>query len=186
MPDPWKPNVTVAAIIEGRGAHSGRYLMVEEQTRDGLRINQPAGHLEPGESVVDAVVREALEETAHPFTPSGLLGIYLSRSQKTGRSEPDAAVTYLRFAFVGWVGAAIEDRALDDGIVRSVWMTLDELRASRLHHRSTMVLRCVEDCAGKRASGQPFAPLDTLIADPSALGTLSPRGTRDRNRITPR
>ena len=173
MQDPWKPNVTVAAIIEGRDSHAGRYLMVEEETRDGLRINQPAGHLEPDESIVDAVIRETLEETACAFTPIGLLGIYLSRSRprlfKTGRNESEEAVTYLRFAFVGSVGAAIEGRALDDGIVRALWMTLDEVRDARERHRSAMVMRCVED----HACGKPLVSLATLVADASALGTMA-------------
>ena len=75
MSEVWKPNVTVAAVVEGRDRHAGHYLMVEEETRDGLRINQPAGHLDPHESLIDAAVRETLEETAHAFTPDGLLGI---------------------------------------------------------------------------------------------------------------
>lgn len=173
MSDLWKPNVTVAAIVEGRGPRAGQYLMVEEETRDGLRINQPAGHLEPDESLIDATIRETLEETAHRFTPIGLLGIYLSRSIKTGRDEPVEAVTYLRFAFVGSVDAPIGGRRLDQGIVRALWMTLDEVRASRESHRSPMVLRCVEDRARDRASGKPLASLATLVADASALGAIA-------------
>lgn len=170
MSELWKPNVTVAAIVEGRGPHAGRYLMVEEETGDGLRFNQPAGHLERGESLIDAAIRETLEETAHAFTPSGVLGIYLSRSRhrpfKAGRNEPAEPITYLRFAFVGTVGGAIEDRMLDEGIVRALWMTIDEVRASVLRHRSAMVMRCVED----HSRGKPLASLDTLFADASALG----------------
>jgi 8-oxo-dGTP pyrophosphatase MutT (NUDIX family) len=165
--EPWKPNVTVAAIVVGTGAHRGRYLMVEERTRDGLRINQPAGHLEPGESLIDAVVRETLEETAHCFVPSGLLCIYLSRSLKTNPREPAEPVTYLRFAFVGTVGAAIDGMTLDDGIVRALWMTVDEVRATSERHRSPMVRRCVED----HAAGRPLGPLDLLCTDPSALSS---------------
>jgi ADP-ribose pyrophosphatase YjhB (NUDIX family) len=169
MADQWKPNVTVAAIVEGRGTHAGRYLMVEEETRDGLRINQPAGHLEINESLVDAVIRETLEETAHRFAPTGLLGIYLSRSIKTGRDEPAEPVSYLRFAFVGTVGEAIHGMRLDDGIVRALWMTADEVRACRERHRSEMVIRCVDD----HLSGKPIAPLALLYADPSALSVGS-------------
>lgn len=165
MSDVWKPNVTVAAIVAGRGAHAGRYLMVEEETRLGLRINQPAGHLDPDESLIAAVVRETLEETAHPFTPEGVLGIYLSRSMKTKVDEPEEPVTYLRFAFVGHVDEPIAGRTLDDGIVRALWMTADEIRASRDRHRSPMVIRCIED----HASGKALASLDTLVADPTAL-----------------
>ena len=169
MSELWKPNVTVAAIVEGSGPHAGQYLMVEEETRDGLRINQPAGHLEPDESLIDAVIRETLEETAHAFTPSGVLGIYLSRSQKTGRDEPAEPVTYLRFAFVGAVSAAIEGRTLDEGIARALWMSLAEVRASRERHRSAMVMRCVED----HARGKTLASLDTLVTDASALGAVA-------------
>ena len=165
MSDVWKPNVTVAAIVVGQGTHAGRYLMVEEETRDGLRINQPAGHLDPDESVVAAVVRETLEETARRFTPEALLGIYLSRSIKTGPDEPAEPVTYLRFAFTGTVDEVVVDRPLDHGIVRALWMSADELRACRDRHRSAMVMRCVED----HVAGKPLAPLDLLVADPSAL-----------------
>jgi 8-oxo-dGTP pyrophosphatase MutT (NUDIX family) len=165
MSDIWKPNVTVAAIVEGRGTHAGHYLMVEEDTRDGLRINQPAGHLEPGESLAAAVIRETLEETAHRFTPTGVLGIYLSRSIKTGRDEPAEPVTYLRFAVVGHVDATPEDRVLDEGIVRALWMTADDVRGCRSRHRSAMVMRCVDD----HVSGRPLASLDLLVTDPSAL-----------------
>lgn len=130
----WKPNVTVAALIED----SGRFLMVEEHTSAGLMLNQPAGHLEEGESLVNACAREALEETAHPFQPRELVGIYQWR-------RPDGEVTYLRFAFSGEAGEQIAGRELDTGIVRAVWMTPDELRASRDRHRSPLVLACVED-----------------------------------------
>jgi 8-oxo-dGTP pyrophosphatase MutT (NUDIX family) len=130
----WKPNVTVAALIEDRG----RFLLVEEHTSDGLMLNQPAGHLEEGESLVEACVREAMEETARPFTPRELVGIYQWR-------RPDGEVTYLRFAFAGDVGEAIAGRALDEGIVRAVWMTPDEIEASRQRHRSPLVWACVQD-----------------------------------------
>ena len=168
MSDVWKPNVTVAAVVEGRGPNAGRYLMVEEETRDGLRINQPAGHLDPHEGLIDAAIRETLEETAHPFTPEGLLGIYLSQAMKTRRDEPLEPITYLRFTFVGTVGEAIDGRALDDGIVRALWMSIDELRATRARHRSPMVMRCAED----HASGKPLVSLSVLYTDTSALGTL--------------
>ena len=151
----WKPSVTVAAIIE----HDGRYLLVEENTSEGLRLNNPAGHLDPGESPLQGVVREALEETSRPFTAQAILGIYLSRFQRQ-RSGED--VTYLRIAFCGTVGEADPSRALDRGIVRTLWMTPDELRASAARHRSPLLLRCMEDhLAGKRFG------LDLLHADPS-------------------
>ena len=138
----WKPNVTVAAVVE----RDGRFLLVEEETSDGLRFNQPAGHLEAGESLVEAAAREALEETAHPFAPEYLVGIYQW-------PRPDGEVTYLRFAFGGTVGEAIAGRQLDAGIVRAVWMTRDEMVATAGRHRSPLLLRCVDDyLAGQRAS----------------------------------
>jgi len=150
MPERWKPSVTVAAIVE----RDGRYLLVEEQTADGLRLNNPAGHLEAGESLAQAVVREVLEETAHPFTPDALVGVYLAR--RGGADD----VTYLRFAFTGRVGDALAGRALDTGIERTLWLTPDEVRASAARHRSPLVLRCLEDhLAGRRW------PLDLLWAD---------------------
>ena len=130
----WKPNVTVAALME----HSGRFLMVEEETSNGLMLNQPAGHLEEGESLVEACAREAMEETAHPFVPQSLVGVYQWR-------RPDGEVTYLRFAFSGDSGEQIAGRALDDGIVRAFWMTADEIEASRTRHRSPLVWACVQD-----------------------------------------
>jgi 8-oxo-dGTP pyrophosphatase MutT (NUDIX family) len=155
----WKPSVTVAAIIE----HHGRFLMVEEETRDGLRLNNPAGHLEPGESPQQGVVREALEETARHFSPQALVGIYLARRQRSLGED----LTYLRFAYCGSVSDELPGQALDTGIVRTLWMTPEELRSSSARHRSPLVLTCVEDyLAGRRH------PLDTVITDVSvATGT---------------
>ena len=153
MNERWKPSVTVAAIIE----RDGRFLLVEEHTLEGLRLNNPAGHLDPGESPLQAVVREALEETACVFTPDRLVGVYLSRFQRPATSED---VTYLRFAYGGTVGEADPTRALDDGIVRTLWMTLDELRAGRERHRSPLVLRCIEDWLAGRQH-----PLDLVSTD---------------------
>lgn len=130
----WKPNTTVAAIVE----QDGKFLMVEEETTEGIRINQPAGHLEQGETLIQAVIREANEETAYDFTPQSLLGIYLWQ-------RPDKDITYLRFAYIGKVGAHNATQQLDDGILRAVWMTVAELRASQASHRSPQVLKCVED-----------------------------------------
>ena len=122
--------------------------MVEEETPEGLQLNNPAGHLDAGESPIEAVVREALEETARAFVPEALLGIYLARFQRPARDED---VTYLRLAFSGTVGELIAGRRLDAGIVRTLWMTADELRASVARHRSPLVLRCIEDhLAGQR------------------------------------
>ena len=86
MQERWKPSVTVAAIIE----RDGRYLLIEEHTPEGLRLNNPAGHLDPGESPADGVVRETLEETAHRFTPTNLVGVYLSRFQRAGKAGAEA------------------------------------------------------------------------------------------------
>lgn len=147
----FRPAVTVAAVIE----HEGRYLLVEEHTADGLRLNNPAGHLEPGESPLEGVVREALEETARPFVPQALVGIYLARPNPAGP-------TYLRFAFCGDAGAPIAGRALDTGIVRTVWLSPEEVLASRERHRSPLVVRCIADHAAGRRH-----PLDLVFTDPS-------------------
>ena len=155
MSDRWKPSVTVAAIVE----REGRYLLVEEETPEGLCLNNPAGHLDPGESLLQGVVRETLEETARRFEPSALVGVYMSRFQRPGRDED---VTYLRFAFCGTVGEVEPGRALDKGIVRTLWLTPEEIRACRARHRSPLLLRCVEDhLAGRRY------PLEVLVADPT-------------------
>jgi phosphatase NudJ len=159
MPDRWKPNVTVAAVAGRDRGGVAEYLLVEEETPEGLRLNNPAGHLDPGESPDEAVVREVLEETARAFVPEGVVGFYLTRFD---RMAAGADVTYLRIAFAGRVGAADPSRPLDHGIVRTLWMTLDELRASRDRHRSSLVLRCVEDAA----AGRRF-PLDAIHTDPS-------------------
>jgi len=136
----WKPNTTVAAVIE----QDGKFLLVEEETAEGIRINQPAGHLEDGESLLEGVAREALEETAYRFEPENLLGVYHWR-------HPDKAITYLRFAFTGKVAGHEPERKLDDGIIRAVWMTPDEIRACRSMHRSPQVLTCIEHyLAGQR------------------------------------
>ena len=140
MNDRWKPNVTVAAMIE----RNGQFLLVEEQTRDGLRFNQPAGHLDPGESLLHAASREALEETAYEFTPESLLGIY----QFKGGADD---ITYMRFCFTGSASGPVPGRTLDTGIVRAVWMNVDEIRATASRHRTPLVMRCIEDyLAGRR------------------------------------
>jgi ADP-ribose pyrophosphatase YjhB (NUDIX family) len=133
----WKPNVTVAAVIE----QGGRFLLVEEETADGLRLNNPAGHLDCGETPEQACTRETLEETAYGFTPGALVGIYLSRQIGAAGSD----ITYLRFAFCGTLGNCDPHRALDTGIVRTLWMTADEIRASTARHRSPLLAQCMED-----------------------------------------
>ena len=144
----WKPSATVAAIIE----QDGKFLLVEEQTPEGLRLNNPAGHLDAGESLVDGCAREALEETTHAFQPTALVGVYMSRFQRPAREGFEAEdITYLRFAFCGELGAAQAHRQLDTGIVRTLWLTPDEVRTSSPRHRSPLVVRCMEDyLAGQR------------------------------------
>ncbi len=148
---PWKPNVTVAAIIE----QNSKFLLVEEETERGLRFNQPAGHLEDGETIIQAVMREVLEESAYDFIPESLLGIYHWKHQHND-------TTYLRFAFIGKVGTHYPQQDLDDGIVRTVWMTVDEIREKQAVTRSPQVLMCVEDyLAGKRFPLETLTHLDT-------------------------
>ena len=159
MADRWTPSVTVAAIIERRIDGVSRFLLVEEETPEGLKLNNPAGHLEAGESPLEAVVREALEETACLFTPDRLVGVYLSRFTRPSSGED---VTYLRFAYGGSVGEPDPTRVLDAGIVRTLWLTHAEVRASVARHRSPNVLRCIEDLvAGRRY------PLGAVSTDPS-------------------
>lgn len=151
----WHPSVTVAAVIE----QDGKFLLVEEHTPEGLRLNNPAGHLDEGESLMQACAREALEETAHPFKPTALVGIYMSRFQRPATGQD---ITYLRFAFCGTLGLAIVGQKLDDGIVRTLWLAPDEIRASQERHRSPLVLRCMDDyLRGQRL------PIESLHTDAS-------------------
>ena len=160
MPQRWKPSVTVAAIIERRRADGvSEFLLVEEHTPEGLKLNNPAGHLDPEESPQQAVVREALEETACVFTPDRLVGMYMSRFQRPATGED---VTFLRIAFGGSAGAPDPARPLDEGIVRTLWMSLAELHDSRSRHRSPHVLTCVEDFVNGRRY-----PLEAITTDPS-------------------
>lgn len=150
----FQPRATVAAVIE----RNGRFLLIEEETSEGLRLNNPAGHLDPGESPADGCARETLEETAHRFTPTALVGIYLSRSERPGGED----VTYIRFAFCGELGDHEPGRPLDTGIVRTLWMTEQEIRATAERHRSPLLLRCLDDyLAGRRY------PLSLVYTDPS-------------------
>lgn len=161
MPDSpssrWAPHVTVAAVIE----QDGRYLLVEEHTAEGLRCNNPAGHLEPGESLVQACAREVLEETCHVFRPEAVVGIYLARL-----GSPAEAITYLRFAFCGTLGPQEVGRMPDTGIVRSVWMTAVEVFANSTAMRSPLVAASIRD----HARGQRYS-LDVLHTAASALWT---------------
>ncbi|MES2947940.1 MAG: NUDIX hydrolase [Pseudomonadota bacterium] len=154
----WKPHVTVAAVIE----KDGHFLLVEEETTDGLRLNNPAGHLDCGETPLRACARETLEETAYSFVPNAVVGIYLARQ----RTPDGGDTTYLRFAFCGELGICDPTRALDAGIVRTLWMTADEIRTSTARHRSPLVLQCVEDyLRGLRY------PLELVYCDPSVTSS---------------
>ncbi len=163
MPERWKPSVTVAAIVAETIDGETRFLFVEEETSEGLRLNNPAGHLEPGESPAQAVAREALEETGRRFTPRHLVGIYLSRYERPATAED---VTYVRLAFAGDIGAAEPGLALDVGIVRTLWLTLAELKACRARHRSTLVLRCIEDFVAGQAFPLSVVSTDATVFDP--------------------
>ena len=157
----WKPSVTVAAIIE----RDGRYLLIEEHTPEGLRLNNPAGHLDPGESPQDGCAREALEETTHTFKPTEMVGIYMSRLLRPAREDRAAEdVTYMRLAYCGELGEQVPGAQLDKGIVRTLWMTPDEIRANVHRLRSPLVLRCMED----HLAGQRF-PMSLIFTDASVV-----------------
>lgn len=148
----WKPSVTVAAVVE----KDGQYLLVEEQTASGLLFNQPAGHLEPGESLIQAAIREALEETGYTFFPQSVLGIYRWHSQADN-------ATFIRFAFNGSVTSHDPGRVLDAGIVRAGWFGVDDIRQMTYCHRSPLVMKCIEDhLAGKHYSLEMLTHYDDL------------------------
>jgi 8-oxo-dGTP pyrophosphatase MutT (NUDIX family) len=143
----WKPRVTVAIVAE----QNGRFLMVEEEVGGQLRFNQPAGHLEDGESLVAAAVRECLEETAWRFAPEALVGIYRWRSAS-------AVDTYLRVTFAGRCSARQADLPLDTGIVAAHWLTLEEIRQREPQLRSPLVMQSLTDyLRGRRY------PLELLV-----------------------
>jgi ADP-ribose pyrophosphatase YjhB (NUDIX family) len=147
MPPSLQPHITVAAIIEV----DGRFLMVEELDSAGrLGLNQPAGHLERGETLTQACIREVREESAYDFTPEYLIGVYLWTS-------PQHNDTYLRFAFCGQLGKHYPEQALDDGIVRAVWMSYHDIQSQTELHRSPLVLKSIQDYL----AGKSF-PLDIL------------------------
>lgn len=159
----WKPNVTVAAVIAKDFDGIEKFLLVEEITRDGLRLNNPAGHLDPGESPEQGCARETLEETAFHFTPTAIVGVYMSRFERV-QAEGLLDITYLRFAYCGELGAHVEGQPLDEGIVRTLWLSADEIRACVNLHRSPLLLRCMEDyLAGRRY------PLGMVTTDASVF-----------------
>jgi 8-oxo-dGTP pyrophosphatase MutT (NUDIX family) len=152
----WKPDVTVAAVTE----IDGRFLFVEERASGRLVVNQPAGHLEDGETFLEAVIRETLEETAWRFEPQALLGVYVWRPEHQHR-------TFLRVAFTGAVSDHDPARPLDRGILRTRWMTRAQLAEQRVRLRSPLVTQCVDDyLAGTR---YPLALINHLIATPVSL-----------------
>lgn len=136
---PWQPDTTVATIV----VRDGKLLMVEEHAEGRLVLNQPAGHLEPNESLLDAAVRETLEESAWTVRPSHFIGAYQWTAQ-TGSQ-------YLRFAFAAEPVAHDPTLALDEGIVRAIWMSPEELQQAQGRHRSPLVWQVVADyLAGRR------------------------------------
>jgi 8-oxo-dGTP pyrophosphatase MutT (NUDIX family) len=153
----WKPDVTVAAVIE----REGRFLLVEEHVGERLVINQPAGHLEANESLIDAAIREALEETAWTFVPEAVSGVYLWQ-------HPERNLSFLRVAFSGKVTDHHSNRRLDRGIRRTLWLTREEVTQRSAQLRSPMVLQCIDDhLAGQR---HPLSLLTHLL-NPAAPTT---------------
>jgi NADH pyrophosphatase NudC (nudix superfamily) len=147
----WKPNVVVAAIVE----RDGRFLLVEEEADGEVVLNQPAGHLDEGETLISAVIRETLEETAWHIEPTALLGVYRW-------PHPTKDVTYLRFAFIARPLREERGRPLDKEIRRTLWLTPEEIRAEHSRHRSPQVQRCLDEYL----AGTCY-PLDLLKEYPS-------------------
>ncbi len=146
----WKPHTTVAAIIE----RDNKFLMVEELINGEHVFNQPAGHLDPDESLIDAVIRETLEESAWQFIPEAVTGIYLWK-------HPENGETFLRVAVCGSCENHDASQTLDDGILNAVWKNREELLQKSCKLRSPMVINCIDDyLAGKRY------PLEMLINVP--------------------
>lgn len=136
----WKPHITVAAIVE----RAGRFLMVEEDVEGSIVFNQPAGHLEEGETLTEAVTRETLEESGRRFVPEALIGVY-------SWTNPSNGITYMRFAFTGSCSERDPAHKLDEGIIGTVWMTRDELLAQSNKLRSPLVIRTIDDyLSGRR------------------------------------
>jgi 8-oxo-dGTP pyrophosphatase MutT (NUDIX family) len=129
-----RPDLTVAAIVE----RDGQFLLVEERVGNAMVFNQPAGHVERGEQLLTAVIRETLEETAWTFRPEALVGVYLWE-------QPERQRSFLRFAFCGQVFSHDPQRRLDRGIERALWMGREQMLARAARLRSPMVMRCVDD-----------------------------------------
>jgi 8-oxo-dGTP pyrophosphatase MutT (NUDIX family) len=142
----WTPFVVATAIVE----RDGRFLMVEEMAEGRLVINQPAGHLDQGETLIEAAKREVLEETAWHIEPTGLVGLYLY-------AKPYTDIAYLRVCFRGRPLEHEENRPLDQPVVRALWLTREEIGEAKDRHRSPLVMRCIDDYL----EGKNF-PLDLL------------------------
>ena len=161
----WTPHVTVATIIQqniaGNGADA-RFLLVEEMSINmtDLVINQPAGHVEANETLIEAAIRETLEETGYTVSIDSVLGLYTY-------TPPDSAHhTYYRICFLANVESFDASHTLDTGIVRTLWLTLDELKATG-RARSPLVIRCIEDAL----AGQCF-PLSMIFEQPRTTGSV--------------
>jgi 8-oxo-dGTP pyrophosphatase MutT (NUDIX family) len=148
----WKPDVTVAAVVE----RDGKFLFVEERASGRVVLNQPAGHLERDETLLQAVARETLEETGWTFVPRDVVGIYLWQPEHLAR-------TFLRVAFCGQLGGHDASRPLDNGILRTRWLDREQLATAQARHRSPLVARCVDDYLG--GVRYPLAVLTHLMRD---------------------
>ena len=159
----WKPDVTVAAVVE----RDGKFLFVEERAGGRVVLNQPAGHLENGETLIEAVARETLEETGWSFVPGHVVGVYLWQPEHLAR-------TFLRIAFAGRLEGHDPARPLDHGIVRTRWLDREQLLAAQPRHRSPLVLRCVEDyLAGAR---YPLELLTHVLRGDDAAKSVANQG----------
>jgi ADP-ribose pyrophosphatase YjhB (NUDIX family) len=138
----WHPHLTVATVVE----QSGKYLIVEELS-DGIKVfNQPAGHLEQNETLIEAAVRETLEETGWHVKIESLVGFFMYTSEANN-------ITYLRCCFIATALEHDKDYILDEGIIGPVWLSLEELNEQKNKLRSPLVTQCIEDYeAGKRFS----------------------------------
>ena len=149
-----KPEITVATVIE----KDNRFLLVEEETEYGILLNQPAGHLEADESLAEAAVRETLEETACELIPEALVGVYLLQYNLKNNEK----VSFLRFTFTGDIGLK-QDRPLDPDILRTVWMTYEEIVACQERHRSALVLKSIDDY--RKGQRMPLSVLSTFFVE---------------------
>jgi 8-oxo-dGTP pyrophosphatase MutT (NUDIX family) len=143
----WKPHATVAVVVEDE---TGRFLLVEEVSNGKVVFNQPAGHIEEDEAILDAVCRETLEETGWQVEPQYFLGVYVYKAPANG-------VTYHRFCYAARALQRVSQE-LDTGIIGPHWLTLEEIRQLGSKLRSPMVLQCIEDYR----NGRQF-PLEVVV-----------------------